>query len=368
MATLNRDELYNQVWKEPMTKLALKYNISDVGLRKICIVMGIPTPRAGYWAKIQAGKKTQQIPLPHFDSQLHVQTYTISFQKKETGTDSPDDKILEILKPLGTIAVPEKVKTLHPLVVEAKEFLSEMTQDNYGVIGGYRRSLHVRVSKNQLERAFRIFDTICKGFDRINLKIENEREKRGTFVSIHGEHVHFLIEERIRQVDHILTPDEKNRKRQYPYFSAQKFDYHPTGELSIRIDEYCDGCRKKWRDGDKKLEDQLGDFFTGVFIAAASLKKRTLEREAESRRWREEQERKEAEQQRKIEEQLRYKALEENADKLLRAHKIRDYVAYTKRLISQGTTTPEELQKLSEWEKWALEYAQTLEKMPNILQ
>lgn len=67
MATLIRDELYKQVWTEQMTKLALKYNISDVGLRKICIAMGVPTPKIGHWAKLQAGKKVQQIGLPEFD-------------------------------------------------------------------------------------------------------------------------------------------------------------------------------------------------------------------------------------------------------------------------------------------------------------
>lgn len=33
---LTREELYTQVWSTPMYALAQKYNLSDVGLAKIC--------------------------------------------------------------------------------------------------------------------------------------------------------------------------------------------------------------------------------------------------------------------------------------------------------------------------------------------
>lgn len=48
---LNREELYEQVWSMPMTKLARQYEISDVGLAKICKKLEIPVPGRGYWAK-----------------------------------------------------------------------------------------------------------------------------------------------------------------------------------------------------------------------------------------------------------------------------------------------------------------------------
>lgn len=41
-AELTREELYAQVWAEPMTKLAQRYGLSDRGLAKICTRMGIP--------------------------------------------------------------------------------------------------------------------------------------------------------------------------------------------------------------------------------------------------------------------------------------------------------------------------------------
>jgi len=61
---LLQEELYEQVWAEPMTKLAQQYGLSDRGLSKICERMGIPVPGRGYWAKIQNGKVLPRTKLP----------------------------------------------------------------------------------------------------------------------------------------------------------------------------------------------------------------------------------------------------------------------------------------------------------------
>jgi len=57
---LTREELFNQVWKRPMTKVAADYDISDVALNKICKKHRIPVPGRGYWAKKAAGKKVNK--------------------------------------------------------------------------------------------------------------------------------------------------------------------------------------------------------------------------------------------------------------------------------------------------------------------
>jgi hypothetical protein len=40
----DREELYKKVWQFPLRKLAAEYNISDVGLAKICKKLKIPLP------------------------------------------------------------------------------------------------------------------------------------------------------------------------------------------------------------------------------------------------------------------------------------------------------------------------------------
>jgi hypothetical protein len=61
---LTREDLYEQAWSEPLTNLAKRLGISDVGLAKACARANIPTPHRGYWAKLEAGKSSKRPLLP----------------------------------------------------------------------------------------------------------------------------------------------------------------------------------------------------------------------------------------------------------------------------------------------------------------
>ena len=60
----SKSELYEQVGTKPMSKLARRYGISDVGHAKIFKKHDIPRPSRGYWARKQAGQKLQRKPSP----------------------------------------------------------------------------------------------------------------------------------------------------------------------------------------------------------------------------------------------------------------------------------------------------------------
>jgi Mor family transcriptional regulator len=58
----NREEIYEEIWSEAIQKVAKKYNLSDVGLAKVCRKLNIPRPGRGYWAKKAAGKVVPKRP------------------------------------------------------------------------------------------------------------------------------------------------------------------------------------------------------------------------------------------------------------------------------------------------------------------
>jgi hypothetical protein len=61
----NREEIYEEIWSEPTQHVARRYNLSDVGLAKVCRKLNIPRPGRGYWAKKAAGKPLpRRPPLP----------------------------------------------------------------------------------------------------------------------------------------------------------------------------------------------------------------------------------------------------------------------------------------------------------------
>jgi hypothetical protein len=50
-AIVSREDLYALVWSEPMSRLARRFGLSDVGLAKACRRMMIPVPGHGFWGK-----------------------------------------------------------------------------------------------------------------------------------------------------------------------------------------------------------------------------------------------------------------------------------------------------------------------------
>lgn len=61
----SRQELFEMVWQTPMIHLAKQLNVSDVGLRKICIKHGIPLPERGHWTRKQFGQEEPRPELPY---------------------------------------------------------------------------------------------------------------------------------------------------------------------------------------------------------------------------------------------------------------------------------------------------------------
>lgn len=50
---INRDKLYEEVWAEPMTKVAAKYVVSSSFLARVCERLRVPRPSRGYWAQLE---------------------------------------------------------------------------------------------------------------------------------------------------------------------------------------------------------------------------------------------------------------------------------------------------------------------------
>jgi hypothetical protein len=61
---VTREQLYEQVWAEPMTKVAARYGVSSTLLAGICDRLNVPHPERGHWAKLSAGKSSPTPPLP----------------------------------------------------------------------------------------------------------------------------------------------------------------------------------------------------------------------------------------------------------------------------------------------------------------
>lgn len=135
--SLTRGELYALVWSKPMSELAGEFEMSDVGLKKICKAAYVPTPPLGYWAKIKSGKKADKTPLPKlypFQSEIvrfgEMRNRYLYVSEPEMSDEElaalvlPDPPKFELTKEearakiealVPNIAIPEKIIKIHPV-------------------------------------------------------------------------------------------------------------------------------------------------------------------------------------------------------------------------------------------------------------
>lgn len=61
---LTRGELFERLWREPLSRVAGELGLSATGLAKICDRTAIPYPTRGHWAKAKAGRPPPPPELP----------------------------------------------------------------------------------------------------------------------------------------------------------------------------------------------------------------------------------------------------------------------------------------------------------------
>src|SRR6476659_1321995 len=61
---ITREELYKEIWNEPATKLAYRYDVSSSYLARVCEALNVPHPPRGYWARRAVGEQVPIPPLP----------------------------------------------------------------------------------------------------------------------------------------------------------------------------------------------------------------------------------------------------------------------------------------------------------------
>ena len=373
--TINRDELYEQVWNEPTIKLAPKYGISNVGLKKICKKLNVPTPPRGYWAKIQNNIRVEKTPLPKIK---HGEQSTYTIQKNgKFHEDDPDlsdeaNQIIAAFESVEQINVPERLNSPHPLVRMTRNALSSGKSDEYGVLYKWpQKHLDIRVSPNILNRALRIMDGILRFFEKQGYEVsigDGQQSPTGTYIKILGEKVQIYIHERSNRQDHVLTEKEKQElKRGYGFF-IKKYDYIPSGKLNLHIENWgARGVRQRWSDGKKqRIENILKDFVICIVKVADLRRTARIEREEQERRRAEERRRQaEMERLRQIEEE-RLRDFENQATLWFKSSQLREYIkAVENASAERGFFINDE--PFKSWLNWAKNHANSIDPLYNNL-
>jgi hypothetical protein len=369
---LKREALYEEAWSEPMSALAQKYSLSDVGLAKICKKLKVPFPGRGYWQK----KKIDKPPLPPLKFG-DTDTYALRREKKEIlPIDEAHNAEAQVLisleeSPQNKIQVHSRLTSPHPLIEKTLNTLNAANPDLYGRISPHSdKCFNVLITRNSINRAMRILNALVKRFVERGFSISFRNDLYNTYrgrdlsyVTVLNERIEISLEEPVKKVERVLTPQDKKDLEKQPWKSSEKYKYVPSEELVLKINNvHWGNIRHSWADGKKaRLENCLNDFVIGLIKASSVLRSKDLQEEIE-RQEREKIERQRIEKERAIqEEKNKVTALLQDVKNWHTSKQIREYIEAVKEQAIRDNEIVASGSKLGKWLTWAAQQADYLD-------
>lgn len=404
---VSREDLYKEVWAEPMTTVAARYEVSSSFLARVCQRLNVPRPPRGYWAQRAVGIKLKQPPLPP----------PTPGQELEWVRDG-DAPRREPMASAGRKKGRGDRPAVHPLLVGAKAHF------DHARAPGYRDEEYVRPYKRYIVDLYvskEMLDAALKAASELFLALE-DRGHRVVLAPPQERHTHKGCVHRegyepSGRYDHYGSPqwtpgvatlvfvgdtaygltlfeiseeaetrwDEKLRKsvRRFPREMSKKIverisslagdtgyvskSWFPSGRLGLHA--YCPRNDIEWEH--YWYESKPGELVSRAREISADLKRaveqiRKLQEESDRKAedWRRkceaehrEYERREAERQRVEAEKRRVEEIKHRIDGYRLARDIREYVAEVRRLVADADLKITKGGSLDEFIDWALGYA-----------
>jgi hypothetical protein len=356
-----------------MRKLAKEFGVSDVALAKRCRRMGIPLPGRGYWAKKAAGKRVRPISLPKAIPGKTIESFEIgvrrSVQVESARNEANEGPVWEQKKyealPEHEIVVPLALDAPRKEIRRTRASLNRAGKNERGILRPSDEGcFDIQVTKASTGRALLVAQAVLDAADARGMVFElSSDDKLRTVFHVTEQFVHVRIDEHVEQKE-LPAPKPKRPWEPAPYF-YQRYEYIPTGRLTLRIDEQYLQCpRKSWSDGKtQRIEDCLNDFFVGLAAAAEAMRIQHEEAARREAEWKERERRRQEEARFQAEEAARVKQLETAAADWNTAQTIRAFVdAVEAEATRRGGDSPLP-DALLNWIVWGREYADVLDPL-----
>lgn len=382
MASLTRQELYELIWAEAVSRVAERFSLSGTGLRKLCLRNSIPLPPRGYWAKVAAGRKVERPPLPEpREAGRRVRIPEgrggLGLQPKRGLDDLPlvaQRKSFEA-DPKNRIEVRDGTKQSHPWARELKQRLKEAKPNYRGFLEAQAvdHLVKVEVSAGVVGRVLAIVDALGRAVDRRQIEVVGVRNmtygypryREGRFV-VEGAHLRFRLVEMSKRKEKARSASARPAST---WDRDYRYAYEPTGVLRLTLigeDPKWYSVERVLRDKTKEpLEQNLNQVLVLAAEIAAEIRQRRIEREEASRRYEADRVRKQELQRRKDEEAAQVRALEELAERRWRAVKLRELIAAAEEAgVAPGL--PGAPLELTAWLEWASAHADFLDPLTRL--
>jgi hypothetical protein len=398
-----RQSLYEEVWSEPLTRLGKKYGLSDNGVRKACIALNIPLPKAGHWAKIAAGHQIPKTPLPQ-NSKI---TFYVSnpkspeplsqektedaiwFYQQESFELNPINNIFVELQPnkFNTLLLEtrgsliEKVKWTEKLAVDAqkeanrprgKVWAPNLNSSSLRFFEGqgqllelHRWGMPFRFTSKTWDRGLAIVNSLFSAAENRGFEIIKEKESNKLGFKLGDGLVYIRMSEKLKQNVRILkTPSELDSRLGPEHIKV------PTGTLRFHFCASGSTSEVEVPDTDlKPLQENLNQVFCRIYKLI--VKSRVHGRElAEWRRKYEEEKRQHEEREKVRQEEIKLQEMElqkraallKEASDWRNSELIYKYIAHLDNSLSRTGSDISKESDYREWRSWALNAASALDQ------
>ena len=150
---VSREKLHEEIWAEPITKVAKRYDVSDSFLVRVCKRLNVPRPPMGYWAKLAAGATLPKALLPKAKPGDEVEWSRNGTAKLEP---YPPPKAPESL-PIRRIRKLKDRPSKHSLIAEAPMYFKEVRQSRDGYLKPNKKlMMDLIVSEKSLSRGLEL--------------------------------------------------------------------------------------------------------------------------------------------------------------------------------------------------------------------
>ncbi|HEX4341311.1 MAG TPA: hypothetical protein VH062_35625 [Polyangiaceae bacterium] len=393
---ITRETLYAEVWAEPMTTVATRYDVSSNYLARICERLKVPRPPRGYWQQRAVGREE---PIPELPEPEPGDDLTWN-RDGEPYWRHPPAPIFSPITKRGTRR-PERPKT-HPILVAVRDDFEDSKEHRFLDDGYLRPKKHdlpdILTSKEALPRALRVANDLfltledqghwvrmapqgvvyqTKEFDhRVPVGRSNGFQSRAwqaapkTLVFVGGVAIGLSLFEIAEEVEvvwsdgrYVRAPKTRAAERRRLEPSRTHRQNLPSGKFGLlAYSPYGVTWSRYWHETERNTFSELHDGITGELERAAPeivrlTEQARREHEERQRKWeteRRENERKEAERRRLEAEERRRKDMQSTIERWRNARDIRAYVADVKRLVAEEGLSIVEGGDVDNELRWAL--------------
>lgn len=346
-----RDVLYREVWAKPIRTVAKRYDISDVGLRKICVNLGVPVPPKGHWAKLAAGKKVPTVPLPsnHDGPTTHTRRTPI-----DEHADERQSRVDSLMKMHAgdRLKAPELRPPVqwHAVVTRTSRALGDKPRGGADFLHCHDRdALTVSVSPACKDRALALADALLQAAiaSGATLVKGSPQEPNGPktlplHLNVMGHPVMLWVDEEVVRTTREMTREEELRLTKFAWERPNLVVIKPTGKLKLRFkDTSYHEAVITVRDGVKRIETRLPEVIPRLWQRVAELRVEQEIREEEWARFEQRQAEADAKAEQRQAELARLKQTEKLARNWRRAKLLRKYAnaaEQTGTVLSAGPT------------------------------